>query len=101
MSSRLEELKKITSKINREAKKENPDAPLVAFIAAGNESLLDFGLIPTGNTVVDEALGGGFPRGTIAQVIGAEGTGKTCLAFDMIAYNQRRAKEKGEEFIAI
>lgn len=99
--SRLAELSKITAKINKEALKENPDSQPVAFIAGGNENLLDFGLIPTGNTAVDEALGGGFPRGTIAQLIGNEGTGKTCLAFDIIAYNQKIAKEKGEEFVAV
>ena len=101
MSERLAILKKITDKINREARKDNPESELIAFVAAGNENLLDFGLIPTGNIAVDEALGGGFPRGTIAQLIGNEGTGKTCLAMDIIAHNQKIAKEKGDIFIAV
>lgn len=100
MSDRAALLAKITNRINKEAQKENPSGPPVAFVAAGNEDLLDFGLIPTGNPAIDEALGGGFPRGTIVQVAGQEGTGKTCMAFDMIAYNQRMAREKGEEFWA-
>jgi RecA/RadA recombinase len=98
---KLAALKKITDKINKEVTKVNPDAPPVAFIAAGHEDLLDFGLIPTGNTAVDEALGGGFPRGTIVQIVGQEGAGKTCVCFDMIAYNQRIAREKGEQFVTI
>ena len=99
--SKLEQLSKITSRINKEAKKVNPDSPDVAFIAAGNEDMLDFGLMPTGNPAIDAALGGGIPRGNIIQWVGDEGTGKTCAAMDMIAYNQKIAKEKGEEFITI
>lgn len=99
--SRLEQIQKISTKINREAKKSNPDSPNIAFIASGNEALLDFGVLSTGNVAMDEALGGGFPKGNIVQLIGAEGVGKSCAAIDMIAYNQRVAKEKGEEFIAL
>src|SRR5436190_24317084 len=99
--SKLEQLSKITSRINREAKKINPDSQDVAIIAMGNQDLLDFGLIPSGNPTIDAALGGGFPRGNVIQLVGDEGTGKTCASMDMIAYNQKVAKEKGEEFITI
>jgi recombination protein RecA len=101
MSARTDQLNKIMDRMNRQAKKENPDGEPVVFVAGGNEHLLDYGLLATGNPAADLALGGGAPRGTIMQVAGQEGTGKTCFAFDMIAHNQKLAKATGGEFIPV
>jgi recombination protein RecA len=88
MSVRTDQLNKIMDRMNRQAKKENPDSEPVVFVAGGNEHLLDYGLLATGNPAVDVALGGGASRGTMIEIAGQEGTGKTCMAFDMIAHNQ-------------
>jgi recombination protein RecA len=96
MSTKMEELKKLTTKLNAQAKRAGREDP-VAFIAAGNEKLLDFGLLATGNPAIDEALEGGIRRGIFAMVWGKEGTGKTRMCFDWVAYLQK----KDPEFIAM
>jgi recombination protein RecA len=46
--------------------------------------------ISTGSLTLDIALGiGGFPRGRIAEIYGAEGCGKTTIALETIAYAQK------------
>jgi len=46
--------------------------------------------IPSGSLKLDIALGvGGFPRGRICEIFGAEGSGKTTLALSAIAQAQR------------
>jgi recombination protein RecA len=45
--------------------------------------------IPTGNPAIDEALGGGFPRGAIVEIYGPESSGKSTLALRTIAWLQR------------
>jgi len=45
--------------------------------------------LPTGFTSLDAALGGGLPRGRIAEFFGPAGCGKTTLALQIIAYLQR------------
>ncbi len=46
--------------------------------------------IPTGNLIIDRALGcGGFPRGRIVEVFGPESSGKTTLTLTMIAQAQK------------
>src|SRR5207244_4706922 len=47
------------------------------------------GVISTGSTALDEALGvGGLPRGRVSEVYGAEGAGKTTVALHVIAQAQ-------------
>jgi recombination protein RecA len=47
-------------------------------------------VIPTGSTVLDNALGiGGIPRGRITEVYGPEGVGKTSLALSVLAQAQQ------------
>jgi recombination protein RecA len=54
-------------------------------------TLLDVEVIPTGNILIDRALGvGGFPRGRIVEVFGPESSGKTTLALTIIAQAQKR-----------
>jgi recombination protein RecA len=45
-------------------------------------------LIATGFPALDEALGGGFPRGRIVEFFGPAGSGKTTLALQCIAHLQ-------------
>ncbi len=48
-------------------------------------------VIPTGNLLIDRALGvGGFPRGRIVEIFGPESSGKTTLTLTAIAQAQKR-----------
>jgi recombination protein RecA len=56
----------------------------------GDGHTIDVEIIPTGNLVIDRALGvGGFPRGRIVEVFGPESSGKTTLTLTVIAQAQR------------
>ena len=46
----------------------------------GDDKIVDIDVIPTGNSLIDRALGvGGFPRGRVVEVFGPELSGKTTL----------------------
>ena len=45
--------------------------------------------IPTGFTALDQALGGGLPRGRIVELFGPSSSGKTTLALQLVAEAQR------------
>jgi recombination protein RecA len=48
-------------------------------------------VIPTGNILIDRALGvGGFPRGRIVEIYGPESSGKTTLTLTAVAQAQKR-----------
>jgi recombination protein RecA len=47
-------------------------------------------VVPTGFRNLDAALGGGLPRGCIAEIFGASSSGKTTLALQIVAHAQRR-----------
>lgn len=54
----------------------------------GNVQAVD--VIPTGNLLIDRALGvGGFPRGRVVEVFGPESSGKTTLTLTVIAQAQK------------
>ncbi len=56
--------------------------------------------IPTGAPDLDEALGiGGVPRGRLVEIFGPEGSGKTTLAYHVIAEAQRLHPELAVAFI--
>lgn len=62
-----------------------------AIMRMGTERSLDVEVIPTGNLLIDRALGaGGFPRGRIVEVYGPESSGKTTLTLTVIAQAQKR-----------
>src|SRR5947207_14232835 len=51
-----------------------------AIMRLGGERIVDIDVIPTGNILIDRALGvGGFPRGRIVEVFGTESSAKTTL----------------------
>jgi recombination protein RecA len=57
----------------------------------GDNSVSPVDVIPTGNILIDRALGvGGFPRGRIVEVFGPESSGKTTLTLTAIAQAQKR-----------
>src|SRR4026207_153266 len=62
-----------------------------AIMRLGDEKIVDIDVIPTGNILIDRALGvGGFPRGRVVEVFGPESSGKTTLTLTVIAQAQRR-----------
>src|SRR5207302_10228995 len=57
----------------------------------GGERIVDIDVIPTGNILIDRALGaGGFPRGRVVEVFGPESSGKTTSTLTVIAQAHTR-----------
>ena len=62
-----------------------------AIMRLGDHSQTNIDVIPTGNILIDRALGvGGVPRGRIVEIYGPESSGKTTLTLPIIAQAQRR-----------
>ncbi|MEQ1861752.1 MAG: recombinase RecA [Chthoniobacteraceae bacterium] len=62
-----------------------------AIMRLGDSKHMEVESIPTGNILIDRALGvGGFPRGRIVEVFGPESSGKTTLTLTLIAQAQKR-----------
>ena len=56
----------------------------------GDSTVSQVEAIPTGNIMIDRALGvGGFPRGRIVEIYGPESSGKTTLTLTAIAQAQK------------
>ena len=61
-----------------------------AIMRLGDSTQMDVEVIPTGNILIDRALGvGGFPRGRIVEVFGPESSGKTTLTLTLVARAQK------------
>ena len=61
-----------------------------AILRMGEGSKAEVSVIPTGNILIDQALGtGGFPRGRVVEVYGPESSGKTTLTLTVIAQAQK------------
>jgi len=61
-----------------------------AIMRLGDSKKMAVEVIPTGNILIDRALGvGGFPRGRVVEVFGPESSGKTTLTLTLIAQAQR------------
>lgn len=61
-----------------------------AIMRLGDRKKMQVELIPTGNLLIDRALGvGGFPRGRIVEIFGPESSGKTTLTLTVIAQAQK------------
>src|SRR5439155_26964821 len=61
-----------------------------AIMRLGEDKIVDIDVIPTGNILIDRALGvGGFPRGRVVAVFGPESSGKTNLTLTVIAQAQK------------
>ena len=51
-----------------------------AILRMGEAQIADVAVIPTGNLLIDQALGvGGFARGRVVEIYGPESSGKTTL----------------------
>ena len=62
-----------------------------SIMRLGDNRKMDIEVIPSGNLLIDRALGaGGFPRGRIMEVFGPESSGKTTLTLTDIAQAQKR-----------
>ncbi|MDH7601245.1 MAG: recombinase RecA [Armatimonadota bacterium] len=61
-----------------------------SIIKLGERPKLDVDVIPTGSIALDLALGvGGIPRGRITEIYGQESSGKTTLAYHIVAECQK------------
>jgi recombination protein RecA len=61
-----------------------------AIMRLGDHSQTNIEVIPTGNILIDRALGtGGFPRGRVVEIYGPESSGKTTLTLTVIAQAQK------------
>ena len=62
-----------------------------AIMRLGSKTSMEVEVIPSGNILIDRALGvGGFPRGRVVEVFGPESSGKTTLTLTVIAQAQKR-----------
>ncbi|MCX7868312.1 MAG: recombinase RecA [Terrimicrobiaceae bacterium] len=67
------------------------DYGVEAIRRLGDHSTSEVDVIPTGNILIDRALGvGGLPRGRIIEIFGPESSGKTTLTLTVIAQAQKR-----------
>ncbi len=61
-----------------------------AIMRLGDDVKADIPVIPTGNILIDRALGvGGFPRGRVVEIYGPESSGKTTLTLTAVAQAQK------------
>ncbi|MBI5155642.1 recombinase RecA [Candidatus Peregrinibacteria bacterium] len=61
-----------------------------AIMEMGDTHATTIETFPSGSLSLDNALGGGFPRGRIIEIYGPESSGKTTLALHAISEIQRR-----------
>lgn len=62
-----------------------------AIMRLGDDTKIDVDVIPSGNILIDRALGvGGFPRGRVVEIYGPESSGKTTLTLTAVAQAQKR-----------
>lgn len=61
-----------------------------AIMRLGDNAKMEVDVIPTGNLLIDRALGvGGFARGRVVEIFGPESSGKTTLTLTAIAQAQK------------
>lgn len=85
---------------SKDQEKKNLDLAIQTIVKQyGDNSIIRMGdeqakmkipVIPTGNIIIDRALGvGGFPRGRIVEIYGPESSGKTTLTLTLVAQAQK------------
>jgi recombination protein RecA len=60
-----------------------------SIMRMGDDTVPDIEFISSGSIGVDLALGGGFPKGRVAEIYGPESSGKTTLTLQVVAECQR------------
>lgn len=60
-----------------------------AVMVMGEKPHIPVEMVSSGSLKLDEALGGGYPKGRIVEVFGPESSGKTTLALHAIAEVQK------------
>lgn len=60
------------------------DRKLVPPVALGSNTD-EYATAPTGVTVLDATLSGGFPRGQLSEIVGARSSGRTSVLLQMLA----------------
>ena len=55
-----------------------------------NTETMGIEFVPTGSVSLDEALGGGYPKGRIVEIYGPESAGKSTLALHAVAEIQKK-----------
>ena len=81
------ELKKVTDSINKKFRKNSKSDEDLVTVAS--EKDLKPVWVPTNAPELNNALGGGFAKGTMIAVHGVEGSGKTSIALSIAAEIQR------------
>ncbi len=61
-----------------------PERIKTKSLSIGPEYSADLEFVSTGCTILDKALGGGFPFGKVVNLVGGESSGKTLLALETI-----------------
>src|SRR5207245_10042880 len=62
-----------------------------AIMRLGGDKIADIEVIPTGNILIDRALGvGGFPRGRVVEVLRPESSGNRTLTLTVIAQARKQ-----------
>ncbi len=92
--------KSSAAETSKDQEKKNLDLAIQSIVKQyGDNSIIRMGddqakmkipVIPTGNIIIDRALGvGGFPRGRIVEIYGPESSGKTTLTLTLVAQAQK------------
>ena len=86
LQERLSALDKLADGVNKKAGK-----PIMGRIGQNPEIMekLKIKFIPTPGDQINEAMGGGWPRGRMSLVAGNPDSGKTSLLLETIAYNMK------------
>jgi len=66
------------------------DTGLIGRGLEGFQNRVAVELLPCGVTELDAVLGGGFPRGTLVELCGPASSGRTSLAFSLLAQSTER-----------
>src|SRR5438132_6870137 len=66
------------------------DTALIGRGLEGFQRRVEVELQPSGVTELDAVLGGGFPRGSLVELCGPASSGRTSLAFSLLAESTER-----------
>lgn len=93
MNPREELLKRVRKSNEDFIKQHKPPGDIGPRIMRGSElKRIDDTLVSTGNTALDKALGGGIPEGTMAEISGHPGIGKSVSAALLAKQIQNKGK---------